>query len=297
MDLSKLTLDSWSLFCQLLIEFKFFFELGIKYVDYQETAADYVERFLRESNQITFDKLSRIISKIQNETVLDKVLDNIVAHIHRIYSGKSRQDTVKAFIEEYHNLENKKGNRLFQIWQQTAQLFIPSKNKRTPRETVRGILDNKKNERLILTIDLSISPEHISSYVWNEKIKPLIIDCFLDELISWAEEAYKEDKSLNTLVVIDEAHRLAPKGVIDNPKKKKIKSTLVDAVRTTRKYGLGWLFISQNLAALDKTIIDQLRIQFFGFGLSLGAEFSSVERNSRRGPKRTQTVSILPRPA
>ena len=100
---------------------------------------------------------------------------------------------------------------------------------------------------------------------------------FLDELIRWAEQSYQEDKSLNTLVVIDEAHRLAPRGRIDNPKKVKIRSTLIDAVRTTRKYGLGWMFISQNLAALDKTIIDQLRIQFFGFGLSLGAEFQALK--------------------
>ena len=59
-------------------------------------------------------------------------------------------------------------------------------------------------------------------------------------------------------------------------KKKKIKATLVDAIRTTRKYGLGWMFISQTLSSLDKAIIDQMRISFFGFGLSMGSEFDAL---------------------
>lgn len=53
---------------------------------------------------------------------------------------------------------------------------------------------------------------------------------------------------------------------------------LIDAARTTRKYGLGWLFISQTLSSLHSEIIQQLRIFFFGFGLSLGQEFQSLQQ-------------------
>lgn len=53
---------------------------------------------------------------------------------------------------------------------------------------------------------------------------------------------------------------------------------LVDAARTTRKYGLGWLFISQTLSSLDSEIVQQLRIFFFGFGLALGQEFQSLRQ-------------------
>ncbi len=56
-----------------------------------------------------------------------------------------------------------------------------------------------------------------------------------------------------------------------------MRDTLVDAVRTTRKYGLGWLFISQTLASLPKPIIEQLRIMFFGFGLAYGRELESLK--------------------
>lgn len=52
-----------------------------------------------------------------------------------------------------------------------------------------------------------------------------------------------------------------------------VRSVLIDAARTTRKYGLGWMFISQTLSSLHWEILHQLRISFFGFGLALGSEF------------------------
>ena len=51
---------------------------------------------------------------------------------------------------------------------------------------------------------------------------------------------------------------------------------LADAALTTRKYGLGWMFISQSPLNLHRDIVNQLRIYFFGFGLALGAEFQTL---------------------
>lgn len=55
-----------------------------------------------------------------------------------------------------------------------------------------------------------------------------------------------------------------------------MRTFLIDAVRTTRKYGVGWMFISQTLSSLQREIIEQLRIFFFGFGLSMGTEFRAL---------------------
>ena len=277
-DLNLLTLNRWELFCQLLIEFRFFFELGIKNSDYQSATADYVERFLRDSPKVKFDNLNGNFDK--NSTVLDKALEHIYYNIDRVYSrsGVGGQN-VKEFIDEYYKSTTKETNNLFRIWNQVAAFFIPDakSKKRTPAQIVQGVLDLEKGEPYIVSIDLSIKPENISPFVWDEKIKPLIIDCFLDELIRNAERSYRDGKSLNTLVVMDEAHRVAPRGSIENAKKEKIRSTLIDAIRTTRKFGLGWMFISLTLSSLDRAIIEQLRINFFGFGLSMGTEFTALK--------------------
>lgn len=104
----------------------------------------------------------------------------------------------------------------------------------------------------------------------------MIIKRFLTLINYYAEKKYNNNQSLNTLVIIDEVHRLAPREKVEDEVIASVKNTLKDAVRTTRKYGLGWMFISQTLSSLDKEIIDMLRIMFFGFGLGLGNEFIAL---------------------
>lgn len=268
-DLDKITLNRWALFTQFLIEFNFFFDLGIKSTDYQRVAAEYVEDFVREQSSITFAKL--------NTQILLQILDYLEDNIHRIYSGAAGVERVKDFIQEFRQkITDNQKNRLLDIWNKVCQLFTPGKSKKAPIDIIKEALREDATRKIVI-IDLSKKPQEISQYIWDEKIKPLIIDCFLDDLIRTAEFSYKGDKSLNTLVVIDEAHRLAPRQRTDFERKEKVKATLIDAVRTTRKYGLGWMFISQTLSSLDRAIIEQLRIYFFGFGLSMGTEFQALQ--------------------
>ena len=121
--------------------------------------------------------------------------------------------------------------------------------------------------------------EQAQGLFWNDKIQSLVIKRLLDRLSQTAENFYKEDQSLNALVVIDEAHRLAPRDLPrEDDAARGVRSVLIDAARTTRKYGLGWLFISQTLSSLHPEILQQLRIFFFGFGLGLGQEFQSLRQ-------------------
>ena len=81
---------------------------------------------------------------------------------------------------------------------------------------------------------------------------------------------------VNALIVIDEAHRFAS----SNPEDQRIKElskSIVDAVRTTRKYGVGYMFITQSLYSLDNDIVNQMRIFSFGYGLTIGSELRRVK--------------------
>lgn len=130
-------------------------------------------------------------------------------------------------------------------------------------------------QRPVVIVDLS--KEMATGLFWSDTIQALVIKRLLDGLTYLAERAYQENRFLNTLVILDEAHRLAPREKIEKEKQDSVRLSLLDAVRTTRKYGLGWMFISQTLSSLHKEIISQLRIFFFGFGLSLGSEFMSLK--------------------
>jgi hypothetical protein len=98
-----------------------------------------------------------------------------------------------------------------------------------------------------------------------------------EALIRKAEELYGKEP-LKALVILDEAHRLAGTEYFDEGSDRaEQRRRLIDGVRTTRKYGLGWMFISQSMASIHKSIIEQCRILFFGFGLAIGDEFRRLK--------------------
>ncbi len=268
-DLSQIQLDRWEVFTQLLMELGFFAELTIKYAEYQETVADYVQNFMREKFKL---------ADLSNSDTFLKVLAHIQSNIHRVYAGGDGINRVKGVIAEVENrIAANQSHPIKEIWSKIIGFFVPGDNRRTASDIIEMVLEKRnRNDRPMIVVDLSQRPPEINQSVWNNKIKPLLIDRFIQALTDEAERAYHDDRGLNTLVVIDEAHRLAPQGRIENERIARIRSRLVDAVRTTRKYGLGWMFLSQTLSSLDSEIVQQLRISFFGFGLSMGAEYQKL---------------------
>ena len=167
-----------------------------------------------------------------------------------------------------------------QYWAPVTELFRENRPGAKSMDRALGWLLAMDNpNRPILVVDLS--KDQAQGLFWNDKIQSLVIKRLLDGLSQTAEKFYRENQSLNALVVIDEAHRLAPGPrdlSRDDDAARGVRSVLIDAARTTRKYGLGWLFISQTLSSLHPEILQQLRIFFFGFGLGLGQEFQSLRQ-------------------
>lgn len=271
-DLGRIQLDRWEVLSRLLVEFRFFFDLGVKSTDYQNAVADSVEDFLRRDSRHRLSSL--------DDQAYEDVLDHIDGNIQRVYGTAAGIDRVRDFVDEARgDLRAGNTNPTKEKWDRTIALFRARADSQTPSHIVqRAISPEARGNRPMVIVDLSQRPEDVSQSVWDDQIKPLLIDRFISGLVFEAERAHREEVSLNTLVVLDEAHRLAPQGRTRNERFDRIKVRLVDAVRTTRKYGLGWMFLSQTLSSLDSEIVGQLRISFFGFGLSMGAEFQKLRQ-------------------
>lgn len=268
-DLKNLRLDRWEIFAELLREYRFFFELGIKSSEYQDIAADDIIKFLKKESSIRLDNLDK--------AALEKVLKYIHKAIERIYGQRAGIDRVRDFIKEtLDDLKNDRPSSIIENWEKVSKFFVAGDDRKTPEQIVRQSL--YPEDRPLIVIDLSQKPPEVEQDIWDSRIKPLLIDRFLVAITRMAEIIFheKEQKNLNTLVLIDEAHRLAPREKQANERLERIKSRLIDVARTTRKYGLGWTFISQTLSSLHKEIIGQLRISFFGFGLALGTELIAL---------------------
>jgi ABC-type oligopeptide transport system ATPase subunit len=262
-------LDRWELFEQILGESSFFERLSIpKKGENRDLACRLLIEHLKHRRNITLNNLhTREAFNAAWQILQDP---NIQTIFYRTKDSRDRFNTT---------IQNADAENFYtEYWLPVANLFSEQRQGARKVEDALKWLINPNPEngvRPILVIDLS--KEKAEGMYWNERIQALVIKRLLQGLNSSAEYHYKSNQNLNTMVVIDEAHRLAPK---DNPEDyvlKSVKSIFIDSILTTRKYGLGWFFISQTLSSIDKTIVNQLRISFFGFGLSMGMEFQSLK--------------------
>lgn len=148
------------------------------------------------------------------------------------------------------------------------------------RKSLYSVLEQTLAEgaqRPFVVIDLSSAggESELNELLNSTPVKARILRLICSRLNGRAENLYKTGKSLNTLVVFDEAQRFAAESPED-PESALLADKLVDYVRTTRKYGLGWTFITQEVGSLKRGIYSQLRVRCFGYGLTSGSELSRL---------------------
>jgi hypothetical protein len=273
LTVKNLVLDRWELFDQILFESPFFERLTIPKGENRQIASN----VLAEKMQGKV-KLADLHLRASFDQAWKILADGKVQQI--FYRGEAPRTRFA------NALADANADEFFtSYWAPVAELFREDRpNARTVDRALGWLLRSEDasgrpiETRPILIVDLS--REQADGLFWNDRIQSLVIKRLLDAVSATGEYYFREkEESLNTLVVIDEAHRLAPRELpIENDAAKGVRGVLIDAARTTRKYGLGWLFISQTLSSLHPEILQQLRIFFFGFGLALGQEFQSLRQ-------------------
>jgi Helicase HerA, central domain len=269
LTVQKLVLDRWELFQQILAQSRFFRELQIMTDDKLQLACDQLVEAMKKAHltlgslheRDTFEKAWALLKQ---DKLRNKIYAKEGAAAERFADAVSEADRDELYRT---------------AWLPVANLFKEDRaaGRRKVEEALTWLLDPAKDNRPVLVLD--VSRQKTADFMWNETIQALVVKRLLEGIIYVAEEMFKEGQSLNALVIIDEAHRLAARDIgPEDDSAKKVRAVLVDAARTTRKYGLGWLFISQTLSSLHPEILQQLRIFFFGFGLALGQEFQALRQ-------------------
>lgn len=281
-------LDRWELFEQILLQSGFFLRLGVRASENQRQAAEVL------SEQLQKDKIK--LALLHERESFDKAWQRLQEERIqvRFYGTKDALERVRQQMKEIDQED-----LYLTAWLPVAQLFREDrKDARKVERVLYDLFDLESVQRPLVVVDLSVESalesksavqplplfdgepgtdeEEIPQILWNETIQALVIKRLLEGVRFTAERAYRDNRSLNTLVLIDEAHRLAPREDPGRDEKKAVRGILVDAARTTRKYGVGWMFISQTLSSLHREILEQLRIFFFGFGLGMGTEYKAL---------------------
>ena len=265
-----LQLDEWELFEELLVALHFTERLGIPIgsSDNSRKAAEIIRTALERNNY----RLDSLASEAALRDALQAVTNT--QNAQQIYSTSGRATQLVNFVQDI--LQNRIGE-VFESWRPLAELFATGPGRRQLYGVVADLVGQGTTEgqsRPIVALDLS---ERGNQRFWSESLQSRLIKKLLDTLVGYATRQLGTSSSANVLVLLDEAARLAPAGALERGSQaEQLRSTLRHAVRETRKYGIGWFFVSQTLGGIDNDILQQLRSLFFGFGLALGDEFRKL---------------------
>ena len=216
-SVKNLVLDRWELFKEILYESLFFERLSIPRGENREIACDILQEKLRKA-KINLGKLHEKDSfdsawKILADTTVQTVF-------YRTPGSRDRFSAMLASADQEEFFE--------QYWKPVAELFRSDRTgARSVEKALSWLLAIEKDgktvdNRPILIIDLS--KEQADGLFWNDKIQALVIKRVLNGLTGTAEFFFKGGKNLNTLVIIDEAHRLAPRDTPTDETEKSVRN-------------------------------------------------------------------------
>ncbi len=264
--LEQLQLDDWDLLEELLTDSRFFETvLSIRGGDNIRTARDLAIQHWRSVG----------LHKLNNAACALETLKHLKQSAFRIYKTRSYRDE---FIQGIDDLIDTIGSesRFWTAWQRMMSMFERGNDKFSVKSLIRDLVDPTSESKSIVVLDLAGTARHAR---YSDSLQKRIISHIADSIIEGSAKTLGTDETSNTLVILDEAHRFAPSGIGGQQLEsgdKTLRDDLRRAVRETRKYGVGWMFISQTMTGLDTELLMQLRSMFFGYGLAFGMEFQRL---------------------
>jgi len=282
--IADIQLDDWQTFEEMLISLGFCEELTVTHSSNAVRAAEVMRNALERAEDQGRARFPLV--QLGSHDAMREALNAILDQQSLQYIFPSREPRARLQNRTQDILANRLDEVFTNRWQPIAQLFAAGTGRRRLYGIVSDLMGTAgaSGPRPVVVIDISARGNQ--GRFWTEELQRRILGKLLNILVSQATSSLSTQQSANVLVLLDEAHRHAPSGRLeDDSEADRLRSLLRRAVRETRKYGIGWFFISQTLGGLDNEILQQLRILAFGFGLAMGTEFDRL-RDFVGGDKR-----------
>jgi DNA helicase HerA-like ATPase len=300
--ITQIKLETYELFQEVMNALGLDRDLNIRGADNKEELAIAIVEIVKKSDIMKLDDLrgaDRLIEVLKAIRGAEEEDEDDDGYLSQIYKSKEPRDALR---KQINRIIDNPDHRIYGTWDFLGYLFEKGDGTRpTISELVKSVMDSKPGNRPLVVIDLSVpgnrrdfndlgdefatlKDANDERELFTDSIQKKILYRISSDLRRMCEVIVAERvrngnrDNVNTVVVFEEAHRFAPRHIAsDDEDGKKLKAKLIEAVRETRKFGLGWFFIDQTVGGLDKEIIQQIRCAYIGFGLSMGEELAAVK--------------------
>jgi hypothetical protein len=267
--IDDISLEGVSTFGEMLKRSRFWRHMGLgegKWPEATENAVGAIEEFMHDN------KLDEI-RKLELKDLMDDLLEAAIA----TYASSSRNTKRNEFSNAM-TAGRTTCKRAERSWSSAMDRFA---KKYSLTEIIHWALlegkivvvdvDVDERDKLIIFRELLEAINNVAQYCYRAKRGQYNIRRKYRQYT----ELYKKVE-VNALIVIDEAARVAPETPAGQ-EEKTVLALLADAVQTTRKLNVGWMFVTQSTANFAKSIWRQLGTKVLGYGLTTGADATRVQ--------------------
>ncbi len=193
-------------------------------------------------------------------------------YVKRVYAKGQWRDNLIGRIENLRDQisGNKVEKEVINRWESVLTLFKKTGIKKSLDDIVSTVVDQNGN---VLVVNMAGGN---SVNLRSENLQALFMKVIQNKIVERGRVLYEKGENAKCLIVMDEAHRFISYESSDQ-RIKELTGEIIDAVRTVRKLGMGYMFITQSLESLDDEIRKQMRIFAFGYGLTSYSEFSKIK--------------------
>ncbi|WP_230843039.1 ATP-binding protein [Gloeobacter morelensis] len=188
---------------------------------------------------------------------LDKLLESFNDNILKVYAGSDRENQKKT--EKARDVQRQRRRQLENIFEGVLARF-------TQGTRIDEMIDSVLQKSCIYFL-------HVPKF--NDPVTLFLLEKIYRRFKDRAGYHYHTKGYSNAIVYVDEANRFVPQSPTEE--RKELARELIDGIKTTRQYGLGWWFADQRPASISKDIFTQLGTYFFGKGMSAAADKANVE--------------------
>jgi len=214
-------------------------------------AVDKAEELARRLADLLFDKKVEI-----DKAEADEVLNAVEEWIEKVYTGAKRKEKLEEVTEI------KDTPRLHAVFRERYEEDVAHffRGRYVVDDLIKGFLTDGR----IYLINMASLSSQDQQRVMHE---------IFTKVKRTAEVEFKiRGTTFNGIIALDEGPRWVPQSSDDE-----VSSTIVDAYNTTRKYGIGWMIISQRIASIKKDVVAQAHTLYLGRGLGVGADLEHIK--------------------
>lgn len=257
----EIAFDRANLFIEFLVKkgyFKhFIISSGEKYTLIRTRFTEYLQNYMKRNKVVHLGELTWGDERVDWYQVTQEIIASCFKDRDGAFEG------LEDVATGYNNLRQGMSHRekAQEIWERVHSRFKQV-----------SLLSNLIDDVLLRGKVVVISFDRVEGYEEGagselDDYKLLYYAEIIDGLIRRSQCHFYSCRHSNALVFVDEAQALFGQAGRGCELQERIEESLIQAVRTTRKLGLGWLFNSTSFRGIPPAIYEQLNTKFLGAGL------------------------------